>query len=239
MKLIEDLRGKEEFKGSEFWIIGPDPNLDCYPGDFFDDKFSIAVNLSCFAFSKSTFLCVTGRKELEGMISNHPDCLARMILPLEHIIPGKEGIGRWEEWGLEPIYMKPEDKPMMSSAPDYESTAKRIFSDGACNFVLVRTVVHLAIFAAVVLGAKKIILVGCSHRTLKGRAYAYKRGMGEVVNEAIEKEQRDRYYGSRTSGIGRLRRDTIQLARVFEKYGIEIVRHRYDEDINEFVFEEI
>jgi len=224
---------------SEFWIIGVDPNLDCYPDDFFDDKFSIAVNLSCVAFPKSTFFCVTGRKELEWMINKYPDCLKKMILSLEHITSRKGGIGRWENWGLEPIYMKPEDKSMTSSTPDYESMAKRILSDGPCNFVLVRTVIHLAVFAAAVLGARKIILVGCSHKASKGRAYAHKRGMGEAVNGAIEKEQRDSYYGAQTSGIGRLRRDTKQLGRAFGKYDIQIVRHRFDEDINEFVFEEI
>ena len=116
---------------------------------------------------------------------------------------------------------------------------KRIFSDDLCNFILVRTVVHLAVFAAAVLGAKKIILVGCSHRISKGRAYAHKRGMDNLVSEAIKTAQKDGYYGARTSGIRRLRRDTIQLTRAFKKYGVEIMRHRFDEDINEFVFEKI
>ncbi len=215
MRFIEDLRGKEEFRDSEFWIIGTDPNLDCYPNDFFDDKFSIAVNLSCVAFPESTFLCMTGREELEWMISKYPGYLKKMILPLEHIPSNPWGIGRWQDWRLEPIYLKPEDNPMPSSAPVYESTARRILSDGPCNFVLVRTAVHLAVFAVAVLGARKIILVGCSHRVLKGRAYAHKRGMGEVVSEAIEREQKDGYYGARTSGIVRLRRDTIQLVRAY------------------------
>ncbi len=239
MRFIEDLRGKKEFRDSEFWIIGVDPNLDCYPDDFFENKFSIAVNLSCVAFPESTFFCMTGREELEWMISEYPDCLKKMILPLEHIPSNPWGIGRWQDWGLEPIYLKPEDNPMPSSAPDYESTARRILSDGPCNFVLVRTVVHLAVFAAAVLGARKIILVGSSHKASKGRAYAHSRGMDEVVSEDIEKKQRKEYYGTQTNAILRLRRDTIQLARAFEKYGIEIMRHRYDEDINEFVFEEI
>ncbi|MCW4051201.1 MAG: hypothetical protein NWE89_15870 [Candidatus Bathyarchaeota archaeon] len=236
--MIEDLRGSKEFRDSDFWIIGSDPNLDYYSDNFFDDKFSIPVNLSCIAYPESTFLYTSGQRELEWMISKYPGCLKKMILPLEHIPSGEEGIGRWENWGLEPIYMKPEDKPMMESVPDYESTVERIFSGGSCDFVLTRSSVHSAVFAAAVLGAKKIILVGCSHRTLKGETYASKRGMSDLVGGLIGRRQ-DFHYTRKHGGIVRLRRDAVHLVMAFKKYGIEIVRHRYDEDKNEFVFEEI
>lgn len=255
MRLIEDLRGKEEFRDSDFWVIGSDSNLDYYPDDFFDDKFSIAVNLSCVAFPESTFLYMSGREELEWMISKHPDCLRRVILLLYYVqpklspkaerriqarlLPYKGTTGRWEDWGLEPIYMRPEDKLMTESVPDYESTAKRIFSGGLCNFVLVRTSAHLAIFAAATLGAKKIILVGCSHKLSEGKVYARKRGMGNFISELAERRQKDLHYGTQSSAIARLRRDTKQLAGVFGKYGVEIVRHRFDEGRNEFIFEKI
>lgn len=254
MRMIEALRGK--FQGSDFWVLGSDPNLDFYPDDFFDDKFSIAVGMSCVAFPGSTFLYMSGRRELGWMISKHPDYLEKVILPLEPVRDKysakaeremlkyrsrgfNTGIGRWESWGLEPIYMKPEDKPMLKSVPDYESTAKRIFSNGPCDFVLTRTSTHNAIFAATVLGAKKIILVGCSHKASKGRAYAHKRGMGDFISEADERLHLALDYGSQRAGIERMRRDTIQLAKVFKKFGIEIVRHRFDEDENDFMFEEI
>lgn len=42
-----------------------------------------------------------------------------------------------------------------------------------------------------------------------------------------------------TPTIIRGRRDTIQLAKVFRNYGIEVIRHRFDEGKNEFLFEEI
>lgn len=248
MRLIEDLRGKEEFKDSDFWIIGSDPNLDCYPDDFFDDKFSIAVNLSCIGFPESTFLYMSGREELEWIISKYPDYLKKIILPLEPIRSELSaeaqklklrGIERWENWGLESIYMKSEDRPMLKSAPDYESVVRRILSDGPCEFAKVRTSIHWAIFAAAVLGAKKIILVGCSHKDYQGRIYAHKRGMGEHVSEGQEKMLKHWVYGSQRNGVKRMRRDTIQLAEIFKKYGIEVVRHRFDEEKQEFVFEEI
>lgn len=239
MRLIEDFRSKEEFRDSKFWIIGSDANLDFYPDNFFDGKFSIAVNLSCVAFPESTYLYMSGREELEWIISKYPDYLKKVILPLGHVLPSKRGVGLWENWGLEPIYMKPENKPMLKSVPDYESGVKRILSNGPGEFILVRTSAHWAIFAAAVLGAKKIILVGCSHKSQKGQIYAHKRGMSDFVSEAVEKAHRIVHYGSQRSGIERVRRDTIQLARIFKKHGIEIIRHRYDEEKREFIFEEI
>lgn len=220
IRLIENLRGKKEFKNATFWIIGSDPNLDYYPDDFFNNKFTIVVNVSCIAFPESTFFYMSMEKKLELMISKYPGCLKKTFIWVDH----------WENWGLEPIYFRIENKAMPRSPPDYESLIKRLLGNGSCDFIKTRTSVHYAIFAAVVLGAKKIILVGCSHRTSKGKNYAHKRGMGDVVCE------KRLIYGPT---VDRLRRDTIQLAKVFKNYGIEVIRHRFDEGKNEFLFEEI
>ena len=237
MRFIEDFRDKKKFKNSDFWIIGSDSNLDFYPDDFFKDKFTIAINASCIAFPKSTFFSIGGKDTIERMFKLYPNCLGKTILLLEHI--GVEQIGRWENWGLRPIYMKPENKYLAESVPDYESTIKHIFDNGSCAFVLTRTTVHYAVFAAVILDARKIVLVGCAHGVGMNRAYAYKRGMGSFIGEDVEKKSWNLYYGSQGNEIAKLRRDTIGLARIFGKYGIEIIRHRYDEDKQDFVFEEI
>lgn len=220
IRLIENLRGKKEFKDSIFWIIGSDPNLDYYPDDFFNNKFTIAVNFSCIAFPESTFFYMSVKKKLELIISKYPGCLKKTFIEVDH----------WENWGLEPIYFKMENKALPWSPPDYESVVKLLLGNGSCDFIAARTSVHYAIFAAVVLGAKKIILVGCSHRTSKGKNYAHKRGMGDIVYE------KSLSYGP---DFRKMRRDTIQLAKVFKNYGIEVVRHRFDEGKNEFLFEEI
>lgn len=222
IRLIENLRGKKEFKNSTFWIIGSDPNLDYYPDDFFNNKFTIAVNASCIAFPESTFfyMNVGEEKKLELVISKYPGCLKKTIM----------GIGIWKNWGLEPIYFKMENKALPDTPPDYEALVKRLLGNGSCDFIKVRTSVHIAIFIAVALGAKKIILVGCSHRTSKGKNYAHKRGIGDIVWE------KSLIY---VPAFAWMRRDTIQLAKVFRNYGIEVIRHRFDEGKNEFLFEEI
>ena len=237
MRLIEHLRGKKGFEGSDFWIIGSDPNLDFYPDDFFKNKFSIAVNFSCIAFPDSTFLFVNGQAMLEWAIKKYPDWLKKMLMP----------IGWWKRWGSEPIYFKMDNKPMPDSVPDYESAIKRILNGSSYDFVSARTSMHHAVFVAIVLGAKRIILVGCSHKTSKGRSYAQKRDIGDITwagrffrygkrrdNEVPENTLE---YG--LPGATKMRRDTVQFAKIAKRYGIEIIRHRFDENRNEFLFEEI
>lgn len=237
MRLIEHLRGKKGFEGSTFWIIGSDPNLDHYPDDFFKNKFSIVVNFSCVAFPEGTFLFINGEALLEWAVKKYPDWLKKILMPT----------GWWERWGAEPVYFKTDNKPMPATVPDYESAIKRILSGSSYEFVSVRTSAHCAIFVAIVLGAKKIVLVGCSHRTSKGRSYAQKRGIGDITwagrffryGERYDNElPEDKLFYGVPGGI-RIRRDTIQFAKIAKKYGIEIIRHRFDENRNEFLFEEI
>ncbi len=228
MRFIEDLRN--EYVGSEIWIIGSDPNVDFYPDDFFEDKLSITVNISCAAFPESTFFMFPESRDPEKMKSMRSD--RKSILPLEFLGVDSR-VGPWENWGLNPIYMKLEAKYYSSSSPDYEPMANQIFGNRSCEFTLPRTTVHFAIYAAAVLGAKKIILVGCSHKISDETVYAQKRGIGaaNILGKIRTRANLQTY--------GRMRRDTKELARVFKKYGVEIVRHRYDEGRSEFMFEEI
>jgi len=235
MKFIEDLRCKE-FEGSDFWIIGTDPNVDFYPDDFFDDKFSIAVNLAWAAFPRSTFFMGSGSSIYpEQMRNAGPSFLKRCILPLDFILPNppSSSIGRWERWGLDPIYMRPERKYGTSSSPDFEPLARQVLNAELCEFPAVRTGAHLATCAAIALGAKRVILSGCPRRVAGGRVYAQKRGIG-----ADNKPGKIRTRGSERT-FWRFRRDLAQLARTFGKYGIEVMRNRFDPDRNEFIFEEI
>jgi len=169
---------------------------------------------------------------LEQLIKTNPDYLKKCIIPLDFITsnPTENPIGRWERWGLDPIYMRLEKKCMPSSAPDFEPSARKIFSDQLCEFTLVRTGIHLAIPAAAVLGAKKIILVGCSHRIMGNVIYAHKGQMG------INKKKCNSPMVRR---LGRMRRDLIQLSKTFRGYNVEVIRHRFDQEKNKFVFEEI
>lgn len=234
MRFIEDLR-KEEYKDSDFWIIGTDPNIDFYPDDFFRDKFSIAVNLAWVAFPESTFFMFGSAIYLKQIIETNPDYLKKCFIPLVFIRPNlpPNAIGRWEKWGLDPIYLRSELKYAPSSAPDFEPMAEKIFNNKPCEFTGVRTGVHLAIPATVVLGARRVILVGCSHRVTGDTVYAKKRGIG------VDNKPGPITCRASVQTYGRMRRDLAQMARTFKKYNVEIVRHRFDEEKNEFVFEEI
>lgn len=231
MRFIEDLRAGE-FQDSEFWIIGTDPNLDLYPDDFFEGKFSITLNAACYAFPGSTFFLTSGARVLQRMTSIQPGCLTKFILALGFLPkPRPNAIGYWEDWGLDPIWMRLEARHQPAGAPDFESTAQRIFGEGPYEFAWCRTVAHLAIFAAIVLGARKIILVGCAHKILGTQGHATGRGLANHYPSAPVLSAGPR--------ADRMERDLRVLTEVFGRYGIEIVRHLPDENRKGFIFEKI
>ena len=119
---------------------------------------------------------------------------------------------------------------------------RQIFSDGPVKFVQPSTSTHFGIESAAIMGAKKIILVGCSHKSTKYFFHAHKRGMW-IFSWENRPEGKSIYPDSYINGeipeLSSMIRDTIRFKRAFAKYGVEIVRHRFDEERGEFVFEEI
>lgn len=245
-KSIEDLRG--DYKNSTFWIIGCDPNLDFYPDDFFDDKFSITINVSCIPFPRSTYFMVTSTPILDAIKRVRSDFLAKCILPLNCVgskpLPYWEQLNPyWQDYGLDPIYMKLVKGPQAAhTSKDWRKMVRQIFSFGSVKFVQPSTSTHFGVEAAAMLGAKKIILVGCSHKSTKYFFHAQTRGMwiffwerrpgGKCFYPAS-------YINGRIPELAVMRRDTIRFRRAFAKHGVEIVRHRFDEETEQFVFEEI
>ena len=240
MKFIEGYRNK--YKGSTFWIIGCDPNLDFYPNNFFEDKLSIAINVSCIAFSSSTFLFTQWKCYADAIRDARPDFLKRMILRFSSSPPAPPSLASWADYGLDPIYTRPFQKPVAYiTLRDWEEMAKQIF-EGAdkVEFITIATSVTIAIGAAAVLGAKRIVLVGCSAKTTKHLFHAQKRGMWLFLHEKPDYEYpADWQSGEEQKWLKPMRTDVDRLAKIFKRYGVELIRHRYDEQEGEFVFEAI
>lgn len=250
VKFIEDFRGRKEFKDSTFWIIGADPNLDFYQepycsDDFFKDKFTITVNLVWRVFPESTFY-ISGHKredsQMEGKDCNLKKCILSLrverLLPSASLLPSTSLLGFSEslkEQDLEPIYIKVEGGSSISSKSDFETMVRRIFSDGPHIFKSPGTSAHLGIFAAAILGARRVVLVGCTHRIQlpEIKMYAHRKGL-------------EKYARGDSRIVGRYERlmrgweqNLVRLTEALKKYDVEVIRHRYDEEKNKFVFEEI
>jgi len=247
-RMIEDFR--DDYKNSTFWILGSDPNLDFYPDDFFDNKHSIAIYSSCIAFPNSTFFLMSTIPIADAIKYMRPDFLSKCIMPLNYAKKNQKPMPYWEQlspcwqnYGLDPIYMKLIEGPQVArTLLDQEKMVKQIFGKDSVEFTQPTSSTHYGIEIAAVLGAKKIILVGCSHKTTKYFFHAQKRGMW-IFSIEEHLDGKDTYPASFTNGtipqFIAMRKDTIWLKKEFAKHGVEIVRHKFDEKKQEFVFEEI
>ncbi len=244
IKFVESLRGK--YPKSEWWIIGNDPNLDCYPDDFFDKKLSITLNFACIGFPNSTYFCTSHTVVSEGIVSKlGTDYLNKCIFvalcrdyrdPISNIW--------WEDYGLDPIYAKVINKHYSKiDDDDRERMMRQVSSEGIFELVGGFGVVDHAMQIAMLLGAKRIILIGCSNKGGKIFYYAQKRGMSEFYrDEEWQKKEPERHEQYRTGTVTNIvdkRREMATFIRLFKKHGIEVVKHRFDEKKERFVFEEM
>lgn len=245
MRFIEDLRDRKEFKNSTFWIIGADPNLDFYQepycsNDFFKNKFSIAVNYVCYVFPESTFYIAGDRGSWERAVKEGSCNLKKSIFSVrvEKLLPSASSLGlspSLKGQDSEPIYMRIGGASRISSKLNFEFMVRQVFSDGLCVFRSVGSSAHLAIFAAVILGARKIILVGCSHKLHMPvvKIHAHRRGLEKYA------QGDSRFFDQRRRTMKKWEQYLIQLTEALKKYDVEVIRHRYDEKKKKFIFEEI
>lgn len=230
IRFIEHDRGK--FQGSDIWVIGCGPNLDLYPDDFFDDKISITLNWSCVAFPDSTYFTSDGVDQ--RFINTFPHSLKKCIIPV--ISKSSRGRMRWGPWGVEPIYMRlisNKDAHEHTKA-DFERMAGQVFGTGSCEFVVGMTSACVGVQIAAVLGAKRIILVGC----FMNPGDAQKRGMSEFYTNDRVGPSIEWRIGQHPHQI-RGRQSIARFAEIFKGYGVEVVRHRFDEEKGKYEFVEV
>jgi len=208
MRYIEELR--DLHKNKEIWVIGSGPSVDDFPNDFFDDKISIALNETGFAFPNCTYIHSCDIPFSKGM-KDKPE-LGKCIFV------HRPGI----DWGDLPVVMRFSGKRAIRE--DFELVAKCIMLKGDCCYLTRTTIAHTAIQAAVVMGAKKVTLVGCEARAMKDRSYSVR--SGGKLRVCSEEEQKG------TSVTFAAMREGVQwLAEALP--GIEIARYYY-KDIPEY-----
>ena len=246
IKEITDFRNTR--KDSTCWILGSDPNLRLYPDDFFRDKFTIAVNVSCVAFPDSTFFVLTSNPLADCIKYVRPDFLSKYIMPFNYTRPAQplpfwEQLDpHWEDYGFKPIYLKlVEGARETQTSVDWERMVEQIFGTGLIRFVQPRSTIHYAIEVAAVLGAKRIVLVGCSHKYSEYPLHSLSRGMWLFCREEHSDAKRGLPLVTEwlDAEFDVMRRDTVRFKEAFAEHGVEVVRHRFDEGRGEFVFEEI
>ena len=225
MKYLEDIRDK--YKGEEIWVIGAGPSLDDYPIDFFKDKICVGVNyvFSVFIdvgdgigkFASRAFYSVHEHRKGADWIAKHmPEFLKNCFLLLPPT--RRAGMAWWEDYNEDPYYMKwglVGGLGVSATGQDFSAMAKCIMDKkGKCSYVCNGTTLHWAIAAAVVLGAKKIYVVGGEARG------GYVKKHGSFYSRI--------YTPGRDINMGHWRLGTKYLAKIFKPHGIKIVFYYYN-----------
>lgn len=210
LKCIEGLRGI--YQGKEIWVLATGPSLDDIPRDFLTvpkKKISIAVKEAAMPFPDCTYNIWPFR--------DRP--LRRMYFPRGQIprkfgkfiftILSKDRNNYYGKQSLKAIYLR---YSKGGTIEKMRAMCKSIVAGNSSIYYGVGTITHLAIAAAIVMGASKISLVGCDHGAVgnKLRAQSIKGGYG---------------WQSSAKGYGVMNVGTNFLADFFRGHGIKIVRY--------------
>lgn len=227
MKLLEDYRDKQ--LGKEIWVIGSGWSLDEYPDDFFDDKISIILSTAFMAFPRSTYIFSGHDRPTDWIVQNSPESLEKCILAVPLPLYDFDEC-RPRKYGNAPIWMRVQrgwHMPVPEIIVNCRKMAIAIMEKRSTIYTPCWSGANIAVTAAVVLGADKITMVGCSTVPLKNHSHALRAGItnrfypGErhlFPQEALEgKTKMQRIW----------RKGTSLLAELSKPYGIEIRKYYY------------
>lgn len=220
---LEDLRDK--YEGEEIWVLGRGPSLDDYPIDFFDDKISIAINYAYIAFPNCTYYHSFHAESAEWVSKNWPDKFDRCILGCHHGSHPRDGWrrNRFEGSGEAPVYVKIKWGTGLDSNR-FRKPVERIIAKESCELINSITTLHTAIQVAIILGAKKVTLVGCELKIKNGLLHAKSTWADGSYERrffrAKERWHRERFFPGSLKGLQ-------WLVEICKPHGIEIVRYSY------------
>lgn len=237
VKYIEDYQDKH--KGKEIWILGCGPSLDDYPLDFFKDKISIALNFAFLIFPNSTYFCSGHSQVLSKMAKDNRELLNRTISIINQIgyenhprklPPRAKFLGKLAQnliWTT--VNKKANKNPELFRAL-LRPTIENIIEKRICHYLSQRTIAHIAIFCAVILGAKKITLVGCEAAPRGKYWHAQKGGMRTFTGERTYMGIGYLEFGGTYNYRARAKffpYGTKLLTQTLAEYGIEISKYFY------------
>ena len=217
LRFIEHLR--DIHKGEEIWIVGSSPILDEYPEDFLNDKISIVLAFSCLVFPNATYIHIADIDIMEYILSNHPELLDKCIIPVAY----EPLLGSLVE---KPIYMRTYSGSRREFEQDCKAVAEMISKNRPYFYPVCTSCLHTAIFAAVIMGAKRITLVACDAKLSKEGKY-----FADKVNKALGTPDRTTIYTDEqmenlNNTLNTWRKQIEIMKKIFKDYGVEIRHHR-------------
>jgi len=246
-KHVEEFRGDERFKEKEAWILGGGKSLEDFPKDFFEGKLSVAVNYSFFGFPNITHFCAIHKGPLREVQKQRPEMLKDFrSICVYTMDPNDKARGLYEDrplcggysylgdFGTEVMYLRFKHR-MVRTKQEFTENALKILGKENGNdplYCLARgTTVHMAMQAAIILGATKLTIVGCETGGPVNRRHAFMGKMGDYYKGVAKTDNvntyKDKYYADmslheKNGGID-------WLAQVFKPLGVLIQRYYYKE----------
>jgi len=231
MRFIEDSNLRNKYKGQEILIAGSGPSLDDFPDNFFDDKIVITVNMSCLGIPNATFHSCVHALPLKILRDKYPDLYSKFLPKFICFCPvdcTHDSLGRpynqTGQYGEIPIYAK--SAIGGHSKERFITAVKEIMAGKSTVFRSFGTSSHPPIQAAVVLGAKRVTLVGCEECARKFQYHAHRGEMRKILREPFKEYPQEWQEGKARHSVKHMQ-GQIWLAEIFKSYGIEIQRYFY------------
>lgn len=155
--------------GKPVWIAGSDPTLDTYPADFFDDKTGITLHLAHLKFPRATYRYSSEYDRSKFMLAHNPEYAELPLIaawPMygkskketERLLSGSKQVYFHRMVNYLPTGVRGEVSEKFTSWKVGRSIRNRASvwgSHGSC--------LHTCIYAALLLGASEIHVIGSGH----------------------------------------------------------------------------
>jgi hypothetical protein len=156
-------------KGKPVWIVGSDPTLDAYPADFLDGKIGVTLHLAHVKFPNATFRYSSEYDRSEYLLAHNPEYAELPLiasLPMygktrketEALLSGSKRVYFHRMVNYLPTGVRGEVSRKFTDwkiGKTRDNRASIWGSHGSC--------LHTCIYAAVLLGASEIHVIGSGH----------------------------------------------------------------------------
>lgn len=234
MRYIEEFRDEHK-KDKTMHIIGCAPDLDDYPDNYFDNKVSIALNWAFIAFPKCTYFLNYHAGQTSFLNTAFPVIHRHSVFTQEY---ARKFLRKWILW------FPPED-PKNSEwtskfdlilmrrcirevkREDFQQSVDAIMDARPYEYPDRRTIAHGAIQAALIMGAKRIVLTGCGYNDFHQPGHAQKRGLAVFYPQAPGQFDLPSAAKARADMYSPIQEATRWLREILETYGVELIFHHY------------
>lgn len=223
--------------GKPVWIVGSDPTLDGYPDDFLEGKAGITLHLAHVKFPRASFRYTSEYDRSEFLIPRHPEYRSSPLIAAYPVYGKTKAETRDLLSSCENVYfhrmvnylptgVRGEVSQRFTTWKVRRTIRKKSFvwgSHGSC--------LHTCVYAALLLGASEIHLIGAGHNLVDVRGLDHFSAV-----DGIHQNMRIGDTFTNPKIVYPVIKQTLALKRACEMNGIPFYWHaRYKPEMDAFV----